>query len=339
MTRTCVRVAAFALLLIGGALRLGHTVAHAQEMDLFRAEDGTAYQVIRVDPAVTTGNFQVTTVGGSSTGVGGCSQSGATIKDPVSAVAGVNPSALEVLHPFDQIMSTPIFAPPTVGVLSFDQHSGGRVTFGSGSGAVAICRDPLDCAGAPSVQPVDSPLGVNFAPACIANGVSAGCDGGITRNVFAFGLIANGDPPVCTSPVSTDTTVCAPAPSDGFTVLSGTAVVIVYDTSLAGLPFSAGVGGFLISEDASTAPCFSANEVLAAVSEVKFAKALPTETPTATPKPGHGPLSSSSNASITANCIAKCRAQTSTVADFLVCQASCPRGKKPTPTRTPIIPG
>ena len=339
MTRTCVRVAAFALLLIGGALRLGHTVAHAQEMDLFRAEDGTAYQVIRVDPAVTTGNFRVTTVGGSSTGVGGCSQSGATIKDPVSAVAGENPGALQVLHPFDQILSTPVFAPNTVDVLSFDQHSGGRVTLGTGAGAAAVCRDPVDCAGVPSSVPL-GPLGVSaFAPACIATGVSAGCDGGITREVFAFDIFANGDPPVCISPPTTDTTVCAPEPSDGLTVFSGSAIVIVYDTSLAGLPFSAGVGGFLITTDASTAPCFSANEVLAAVSEVKAAPALPTETPTATPKPGHGPLSSSSNASITANCIAKCRAQTSTVADFLVCQASCPRGKKPTPTRTPIIPG
>ena len=50
-----------------------------------------------------------------------------------------------------------------------------------------------------------------------------------------------------------------------------------------------------------------------------------TPTPTATPKPGHGPLSLSSHAAPVADCIATCRGLGVLLGDFLLCEAACTR--------------
>ena len=70
---------------------------------------------------------------------------------------------------------------------------------------------------------------------------------------------------------------------------------------------------------------------------------LPTATPsntpttTATPKPGHGPLSLEPHSAPVAGCIAKCRSQATTVGDFLACIAicRCKTGEVFCPTRKP----
>jgi hypothetical protein len=198
-------------------------------------------------------------------------------------VSGADPAAFQALHPYAQIVRTGLLTLNDINAISFDQSFGGRVTLGTGGAAATVCHDASDCSGVVAEPLVPLNTSDLVPPACIASGVSAQCDGAIVRNVFAFGLGASGNPPLCNNPaaVSVDSTICAPQPPDGFVLEAGQAIVVVYDTSLAGVPFTAGFGAFRISENVATAPCFSTNLVLFSAAGAELAPALPL--PTATP--------------------------------------------------------
>ena len=103
---------------------------------VFRASDGTAYQVIQPDTSAGTDHTRVTTIGGSSDGIGGCNLSQGMTGGAAQAVAGVL-QGLQVLHPYDQIVRTAILttniANPNTDV-NFDPSFGGRVILGTGGG-------------------------------------------------------------------------------------------------------------------------------------------------------------------------------------------------------------
>ena len=188
------RIAAAVLALAMAGGRVEAQIFQQEE----RADDGTAYQIIMTKPTGTGAEFlRITSIGGSSTGIGGCNNSEGMSGGLAQAIAGPQPP-LQTLHPYFQIVRTGILTPNDT-TFNFDSSFGGRVTLGSGASAQNICKDAFDCTGHTNVQAtvtLDSSSG-GIPPACIANGVSAGvaCVSTIVRNVFGFGIPATGSPP------------------------------------------------------------------------------------------------------------------------------------------------
>jgi cysteine-rich repeat protein len=281
---------ALSIWLVGVATLLSAPAARAQfSQSLYRADDGTAYQLLRALSPLSGGaeKQRVTTVAGSVNGTGGCSASGSSVGQPAAAVRGVLPPG-QTLQLFSSVHRTGVLIPNSVTSLSFDSTNGGHLTLGSSPGAVDICRVAGDCTGGTATALYD--LGSNAGgvpPACIGQDVTTGaCDNANQRDVFAFGLPASGAPPVCSNPqsVTTSTFICAPAPSDGFSLAPGQAVVFVYDSSLAAQGFSVGAGGFGIDTDASNDPGCAAGSVVSASSrsDSNAGYPLPTQTKTKT---------------------------------------------------------
>jgi cysteine-rich repeat protein len=243
------------LLMFGLSTTLTTRVDAQVQLSLFRAADGTSYEVLL---AANLGggaeSLRITTVAGSLAGAGSCSFTGDEVGDAVSAIGGVLPPTMS-LYPYASIRRTFLLEPNDVNQLNFNSAFGGRVTLGTGAGALNVCASEFDCTNQVNAQllvGLDSGAG-GVPPACIASNRNATCDGSNLRDAFAFGLAATGSPPVCSNPnqVTINTTLCAPTPADGFTLASGQALVLVYsdgDLNCAG--FHPAVGGFGISEDA-----------------------------------------------------------------------------------------
>src|SRR5258707_455239 len=98
----------------------------------FRASDGTAYQVLRLLPTLPNGaeKHRVTTIAGSSDGLGGCNSLGNAPGQPAAAIAGAL-APLQVLHPFDHVRRTAILVPNSSSI-NFDITNAGHVTLGTG---------------------------------------------------------------------------------------------------------------------------------------------------------------------------------------------------------------
>jgi hypothetical protein len=222
------------------------------EQQLFRADDGTAYQVVAVE-AGSTAPVRVTTLAGSIAGIGVCEMTPPAIPgQPVSAVAGTLAPGV-ALHPYDLVRRTAVIVPNDAAT-AFAPDFGGRLVIGTGAGAVTVCSSAFDCIGQQNVLPLvrlDSATG-GVPAACIANGLTAACDGTNVRDAFAFGVPSQGAPPICTDPstVTVDSTLCAAAPADGFTLHGGELLVLIYG-DLAMSSFSAGVAGFGVSAQAA----------------------------------------------------------------------------------------
>src|SRR5262245_5725122 len=254
----------------------------------FRASDGTAYQVLRALPTMPNGaeKQRITSVAGSSTGIGGCNVVGSAAGQVASAIAGTLPP-LQALHAFNSIRRTAILVPNSVTSISFDITNAGHITLGTDGGALHVCRVPSDCPGGMSAALV--PLSANtggIPSACIAGQVLSACEGGNRRDVIAFGLTASGDPPVCTNPgsVTTSTFICGPEPADGFTLMPGQALVIAYNGTLAGKGFDLGAGGFGIDTNGSNPTACAGGSVVNGVVRLDShpGQPLPTSTPTFT---------------------------------------------------------
>lgn len=281
-------LARLTVLAVAAVLLGGRDAALAQfTQSLYRAADGTAYQLVRAVAPVGGGaeKQRITSLRGSVTGGGGCSVSGAVAGQVASSVVGALPPG-QTLHGYDQIRRTAILVPNSVTTISFDAGNGGRLTLGSGGGAIDVCRVAGDCpAGGTEIVPLSSGSG-GVPPACLASTVSSACDGATQRSTFAFGVPASGSPPVCNSSanVTTSTFVCAPEPSDGFALQAGQAVVFVYNGTLAGQGFGVGVAGFGIDTNGANSPGCAAGSVVSAASrnESSAGPPLPTRTPTAT---------------------------------------------------------
>lgn len=230
------------------ALALSGAGPAAAQLDqtLFRAADGTAYQVLS---NLGAANLRVTTVGGSLNGAASCTGTGAAPGDPVAAVGGAAQSG--TLQPFDLVLRSHRLTPTAAGVLAFDAAAGGRVTLGSGGGALNVCRAPADCSGSANPQPLVE-LASNaggVAGACTADALQAPCDGANQRQAFAFGLPASGQQFICddAGAVTLASVVCAAPPADGFDLAAGEAIVFVYGGDLQTSAFAAAAGGFALA--------------------------------------------------------------------------------------------
>src|SRR5512143_278652 len=96
--------------------------AHAQfTQSVFRAADGTAYQLVRVVPPLGAGaeRQRVTTLAGSVSGTGGCSVSGSVSGQVAAAVVGALPPN-QMLHDFGAVERTAILVPNSVSAVAFD---------------------------------------------------------------------------------------------------------------------------------------------------------------------------------------------------------------------------
>ena len=184
----------------------------------------------------------------------------------VAAGAGVLPPGSTLL-PFSLVRRSRVLQPNT-DLVRFGANGSGRLTLGSGAGAINACQAPLDCAG--SAGAIESLFGLdgtpNAPPGCIANGVFPGvqCDGTNFYNTFAFGVPATGM--VCddSNQVTLATTLCAAVPEDGFTLRSGEAVVLAFNNDLAGFALSVAVSGFTSTDTGIPLIC-TANQVLRAI--------------------------------------------------------------------------
>ncbi|MBI3781943.1 MAG: DUF4215 domain-containing protein [Deltaproteobacteria bacterium] len=229
-----------------------------------RAADGTVYEVL-----VASGTFsgaeelRVTTVAGSPNGLGSCSNA----NNGLSAMAGADPTALQVLHPFSQIRRTAVLTPSNVSSVSFNPSNGGRLTIGTGGGAVDVCRVSSDCAGgATDAGVVTLDTADSTVPAaCVASNVTATACGATSRTTIAFGLPRNSTTNACTSGApTTNLAICGARPSDGFTVGQGQVIVFIYNHSLANSGFTYGAGGFGIDTDGTNNPHCSAGQAVTA---------------------------------------------------------------------------
>src|SRR5262245_27062523 len=146
------------------------TTVQAQTHTLDRADDGTAYQLLRSIPPLgaASDTAKITSIGGSATGEGRCVSIGSNPGDEVSAVGGANPIAGQMLHPFDLTVRTGILVPQDVSIAMFDSHFGGRMQLGvsnaqctsagvpqacctgAGTGTcvpIQVCKNNFDCNG------------------------------------------------------------------------------------------------------------------------------------------------------------------------------------------------
>ena len=284
-----------------GSLLVSRASAQVEESE-FRAADGTTYQVLRAE---TLGGgaeeLQITSIAGAIAGAGSCAATGNMSGDATSAIGGVLPPGMS-LHPYSDVVRTFILTPNDVSELHFISTFGGRVTLGTGPGALNVCANAFDCTGQSNPQtlvPLTSNLG-GVQPACIASGINAACDGLTNqRDTFAFNLPASGDPPVCTSSPTVNTTVCAARPTDGFVLAMGQAILFVYDGSLQASGFAVATGGFGITTDPAQNLTCPANSVVSATgdNDSQPAPPAPTNTPTLTPTltPTNTPTNTATN--------------------------------------------
>jgi hypothetical protein len=229
-----------------------------------RAADGTVYEVMIVPTGSLSSGVEqvrVTSVAGSVNALAGCSSSGAGSGDPTKALTGVDPAAMQFLHPYTEVTRTTVLTPNDVTKISFNAAGSGKLTIGDTmvAGAVFdICREPgINCGGGATDAAVVglATADAGVPEACIATGVTApGCLSG-TRTTFGFGLGRNAGTNECVSGLPTAvTTICADRPADGFTVGKGQVIVFMYDGSLGAAGFTIGLGGFGIDTDNSNNP-------------------------------------------------------------------------------------
>jgi hypothetical protein len=282
------RMSDLPIALLAAAL-LSSTASAQMTLSEFRADDGTAYQVIQVLPIIGKGaeRVRITTIAGGVEGIGACFLEPGLSDQPTSAVAGAQVPT-QALFPYDFSVRSRVLTPNDF-TLAFDHHFGGRLTLGTGGAALNVCKSGFDCAAQANVESLValSEASGGVAAACIATGISASCDGTILRNVIAFGIPASGSPPVCDDPasVTVDTKICAAEPSDGFSLNVGQAIVLVYDSVLAGSGLAIGSAGFKVDADGTNDPGCMANKVVGAAADLRFASAPPLPTATPTPIP------------------------------------------------------
>jgi hypothetical protein len=241
-----------------GVLALSALPAFAFQHQEYRADDGTAYQVLRSVGSLGGGADleRITTVAGAESGTGGCNMA----TNQAAAVIGVIPPN-QTLHPFASIRRTAILVPNDAGTVAFDPTGAGEVVIGTGGGATRVCRNAADCSGgAPLVGLATADA--NVPAACIASGVQATCEGN-ARQTIGFGLPASGNPPQCQSTPTVNTSICGTIPTDGFSLSPGQAIVFVYNGSLAAVGFGVGAGAFGIDADDSGSVCMDGGVVSA----------------------------------------------------------------------------
>jgi hypothetical protein len=213
--------------------------------DLFRSANGKVYQVLQnIDSEADLGAeaVQITTLIGSEAGsVGECANAAGATSEPQAVAA----AELGRAFPPTSVFKSPLI-PHTSQQPCFNRNANsldGRVCIGDGCvGGTCVCPNGAECVaftigGANSI--VQETAGVPAATLIqTLPELADPCSGFAGRAAYTFG---DGGP-------TTETRQCDVAPSDGFRLRSGNAIVFVYDTPLTAL-FNAGAGGFPVDED------------------------------------------------------------------------------------------
>jgi hypothetical protein len=228
------------------------TPAAAALTDVYRAQDGTVYQVIFAPNGLPGGEdeYRITTVAGAAQNVTACSglfDLGAGALD-ASALVGRDSSLPGSVHPFGAMARTTVLS-PTALVGSFDPAGGGRLVVGNGANPIDVCRSPLDCTGGAMDAAVVAMTTADPAvpAACLRTNVVAFCAGMTSKTTVAFGLPADASHN-CLNPPTTDVFQCNARPSDGISLNKGQAIVFIYQ-DLFMSSFTIGWGGFGIDTD------------------------------------------------------------------------------------------
>ena len=206
---------------------------------VFRAANGTTYQVLQnVAAAAALGaeDFQVTTLVGSADALGACevqAEPGVSGEAVVAAVSGAAiGSGLVVKSSHIADVSVPCFDPRGDGAVCI----GAECTNACQCPAGAACALFTQADGFAVARPT-----TDIAPAkVVADLTDLGkfCSGFQGAMTYGFGL---GGP-------TTQASLCAPVPQDGFALPRGTSVIFAYQTPLA-TRFSVGYAGFPVDRD------------------------------------------------------------------------------------------
>jgi hypothetical protein len=210
------------------------------EQQLYRAADGTAYQLVRVVPIDDTTpaeRYRITQLAGSTNPVDVQSSNATTVLTlglEIDYSLSVNATPLTALS---SVRRTMRLRPNDAGRVRFDSIGGGRLELGAGSGVIEVCGKPSACGAAAALLSATSS----------SDGFPRACTSG---QRYGFGVPGGGSP-ACSFPnkVAQVATQCEREPVDGIALAAGEAVVFLYDTELE--PFSVGLGGFGINDDNS----------------------------------------------------------------------------------------
>jgi 6-phosphogluconolactonase (cycloisomerase 2 family) len=196
------------------------------EQQVFRAGDGTVYQLLQAVPQLRPteeGQFRVSTLAISAASVETCEEDGTTAGTSLLAAAA-SPQIL----PLAAIRRTGVMRPNNFGVPLFDPAGGGRLQLGAAEGAIEVCGRSERCATEPLAPIGDASPGVPAA--CLAALPSGSyCTGTAAPETIGFGLAASNG--VCTQPaqVMTTSAECNGAATlrNGFDLRPGEAIVFV----------------------------------------------------------------------------------------------------------------
>ena len=209
------------------------------EQQVFRAGDGTIYQLVQAVPVLRPtdeGRFQITTLAASLGSVTTCEQDGTNPGDPLQAAAGST-----AIVNLSTIQRTGILRPNNFAVPLFDDRDRGRLELGAADGVIEICQRGF-CNGEPLVALTEASGGVPGA--CVATRAASLCNGADTPATIGFGLA--GADGVCSNPAATIevSAKCngAATLTNGLSLQPGEAVVFVYEPGREA--FEVGFGGF-----------------------------------------------------------------------------------------------
>jgi hypothetical protein len=256
---------------------------------VYRAADGSAYHVISAAPSDTDGagseEVVITTFAASTDSVLVCNAPpGGSPGSTAAAIAGPSPP-FSVLHPFTSIVRTGVLLPNDIDQIDFDPRFGGRLTLGSGAGALTVCENTPGCTTTALARPL-RPLNVGAGgvpAACIASGVAAPACFGPPLSAFAFSFPGTFNACANSSLVTAQTVLCAPRPADGFTLGPGAAVVLHYTDVFEEAGFSVGVAGLAIDTDGINPVGCPRNSVVGSLARVDSVPPQPIDTSTVAP--------------------------------------------------------
>lgn len=229
------------------------------EERLFRADDGTLYQLIRARPVqqpTEARAFALTMIGLSPGVLSICAVTGGGTGTPlIASVAGAFVPA-----PFESRRSERL-RPDDFSDPLFESDTGGRLLIGAGTGGLEVCGRAERCASEP-LMPVNSPTDT-LPRGCVAPVSSIpGCSVRADSSALAF----TSDSECHGQPARLLATVCGnSAAAGGIELRSGEAMVFVHDAGRQGL--EVGFAAFGLAEAAGSLAGCSENQTVNAVAQ------------------------------------------------------------------------
>lgn len=241
---------------------LGPAAGATLDQRVFRAGNGTVYQLIQAIPQLVAGKssaYRVTSLAASLGAVTTCETAGTTSGATALAAAGTDAPI-----PITAIRRTQILRPNSFGEPLFEGQNGGTLTIGAADGFLRVCSSET-CDGAALSSAAE---GDERIPAACSTTVQSGaaCTG---RATVAF---ERADGQCGGGFLTTSTQICNAAPLDGFVLRPGEAVVFVSEPGRE--PFEVGIGAFGTAGDGEGRLCPGVVETRSLENEIPRAPIL-----------------------------------------------------------------